>query len=375
MGEPVRIAQIAGKMNGGGVEAVIMNYYRHIDRNEVQFDFIVDADSTLVPLEEIQSMGGRVIRIPPYQRPIAYQLVLTNVLRENHYPIVQSHLSTMSFFSLMAANRAGTPIRISHCHTTNGNDGWKRRTLKQLLRIVSRVYPTDFFACSEYAGKWLFGARLVKAGRLRLCPNAIDLNSFRYSPWIRAKKRRELGIDHNYVVGHIGRFVGPKNHSFLIDIFSEIKKKESTAVLLLVGTGPLAGSVRQKVAALECEDSVLFLGQRRDVSELYQAMDVFLLPSLYEGLPVVGVEAQAAGLPCIFSQNITEEARLLDTTKMIGLEREAQVWAEETLLMRQNKRTDTVSILREKGFDIFEQGKRLGRLYKDLLENETTKVN
>ena len=295
--EPIRIAQIIGKWLGGGVEAVVMNYYRHLDHSKVQFDFICDDDSTNIPYDEIEKLGGKVILIPPYQKVFKYQKELRRVLRNGKYEIVHSHINTLSVFPLYAAKKVGVPVRIAHSHSTTNKKEWKKNLLKQVLRPFSKKYATNYMCCSELAGRWLFGDKAYDEGKVYLLNNAIDLDKFKYDKKIRDKKRKELGIkEDTIVIGHIGRFVAQKNHTFLIDIFNQFHKKEKNSILLLAGQGPLQEEIKNKVRELGLDDSVRFLGQRNDANELYQAFDVFLLPSLYEGLPVVGVEAQASGL-------------------------------------------------------------------------------
>lgn len=170
-----------GKMLGGGVESVVMNYYRHIDRSKVQFDFLVDADSTRVPEEEIKALGGRVFRIPPYQHPLRYRKELVRLFHEEHWPIVHSHINTLSVFPLSAAKKAGVPVRIAHSHSTMGKGELAKNLMKLALRPLSNLYPTERFACSEYAGKWLFG----RNADFTVIPNAIELEKFRFDPIIR----------------------------------------------------------------------------------------------------------------------------------------------------------------------------------------------
>lgn len=288
--EPIRIAQIVGKWLGGGVEAVVMNYYRHLDHNKIQFDFICDDDSTNIPYDEIEKLGGKVILIPPYQKVFKYQKELRRVLRDGKYKIVHSHINTLSVFPLYAAKKVGVPVRIAHSHSTTNKKEWKKNLLKQVLRPFSKKYATNYMCCSELAGRWLFGDKAYDEGKVYLLNNAIDLDKFKYDKKIRDKKRKELGIkEDTIVIGHIGRFVAQKNHTFLIDIFNQFHKKEKNSILLLAGQGPLQEEIKNKVRELGLDDSVRFLGQRNDANELYQAFDVFLLPSLYEGLPVVGV--------------------------------------------------------------------------------------
>lgn len=279
--EPIRIAQIVGKWLGGGVEAVVMNYYRHLDHSEVQFDFICDDDSTNIPYDEIEKLGGKVILIPPYQKVFKYQKELRRVLRNGKYKIVHSHINTLSVFPLYAAKKVGVPVRIAHSHSTTNKKEWKKNLLKQVLRPFSKKYATNYMCCSELAGRWLFGDKAYDEGKVYLLNNAIDLDKFKYDKKIRDKKRKELGIkEDTIVIGHIGRFVAQKNHTFLIDIFNQFHKKEKNSILLLAGQGPLQEEIKNKVRELGLDDSVRFLGQRNDANELYQAFDVFLLPSL-----------------------------------------------------------------------------------------------
>lgn len=330
--EPVRVAQIMGKWVGGGVEAVVMNYYRNIDRNKIQFDFICDDDSTCIPKEEIENLGGKVILIPPYQKVLKYHKELKKVLKEGQYKIVHSHINALSVFSLWAAKSAKVPVRIAHSHSTSNKKEWKKTLLKNMLRPFSKLFATDYFCCSELAGRWLFGNKTYDQGKVYLLNNAIDVDKFKYNEKLRKEKRKELHIkDKDLVIGHIGRFVKQKNHEFLIDIFNEIHKQNKNTILLLAGEGPLKEEIETKVKILGLEKNVKFLGQRKDANELYQTMDAFVLPSLYEGLPVVGVEAQAAGLPCFFSTDMTKETKVLQTTKFISLIHTPQYWAKEIL--------------------------------------------
>lgn len=363
--EPIRVAQIMGKWLGGGVESVVMNYYRNIDRNKVQFDFICDDDSTRIPTEEIEKLGGKVILIPPYQKVFKYHKTLKKVLQEGQYTIVHSHINALSVFSLWAAKSAGVPVRIAHSHSTSNKKEWKKTLLKNILRPFSKVFATDYFCCSELAGRWLFGNKTYDQGKVYLLNNAIDVDKFKYDEKIRKEKRKELNIkDNQLVIGHIGRFVQQKNHEFLIGIFNEIYKQNKNTILLLAGDGPLKKDVQNKVKELGLEKNVQFLGQRDDANELYQAMDAFVLPSLYEGLPVVGVEAQAAGLPCFFSTDMTKETKILSTTRFIELMYSPKQWANTILKELKNiERIDTSKKLTDKNFNITVEAEKLKRQY------------
>lgn len=359
------VAHIIGKWLGGGVESVVMNYYRHIDRTKIQFDFICDEDSTNIPYEEIEKLGGRVILIPPYQKLFKYHNKLKKILKDGNYKIVHSHINTLSIFSLFAAKCAGVPVRIAHSHSTTNKKEKKKNLLKQALRPFSKVFATDYMCCSELAGRWLFGNKEYDNGNVYLLNNAIDLDKFKYDEKIRSEKRKKLNIsDDTLVIGHVGRFVEQKNHRFLIDIFNEIHKQNSNSILLLAGQGPLMEEIKSKVESLGLEKFVIFLGQRNDIDELYQAFDVFCLPSLYEGLPVVGVEAQATGLLCIFSDDMTKETKVLDTTEFLSLKQSAEEWANDIVKKQSKyKRKDVKNIIADNNFDIIFESKKLENKY------------
>lgn len=365
MSEPKRIAQIVGKWVGGGVEAVIMNYYRNIDKSKIQFDFLCDEDSTNIPYEEIESLGGRVILIPPYQKPFKYHKELKRILKANKYEVVHSHISTMSLFSLFAAKCAGVKVRIAHSHSTTNKAEWKKNLMKQVLKHFSKVFATHYMCCSELAGRWLFGNKSYDKGKVYLLNNAIDLDKFKFNEDIKKSKREELGIDQDtLVIGHIGRFVQQKNHTFLIDIFNEITKLNDKVVLLLAGQGPLMDETKEKVDFLGIADKVKFLGQRNDANELYQVFDVFLLPSLYEGLPVVGVEAQAAGLLCFLSSDMTKETKVLESTTIMTLQNTPEEWAKAIVdKVSTYERKDTKEEISANNFNIKVEANKLENYY------------
>lgn len=310
--------------------------------------------------------------IPPYQNVFKYQKELIRIFKENNYKIVHSHINTLSVFPLRAAKKAGVKVRIAHSHSTTNKKEWKKNLLKQVLRPFSKVYATDYMCCSELAGRWLFGDKAYDSGQVYLLNNAIDLDKFKYNESLRKKKRKELNIkDDTLVIGHIGRFVAQKNHTFLIDIFNEVHKKNNNSILLLAGQGPLKEEIENKVKELKLDDSVRFLGQRNDANELYQAFDVFCLPSLYEGLPVVGVEAQASGLLCILSDAMTKETKVLESTKFNSLENNSLNWADLILNSTKNyKRNDTSEEMTENKFNIKIECEKLGKKYCILLGGE-----
>lgn len=349
-----------------------MNYYRNIDKDKIQFHFLCDEDSTNIPYEEIEKMGGKVIIIPPYQRLFEYQKELYRIFKENNYKIVHSHISTLSVFPLRIAKKAGVPIRIAHSHSTSNKKEWKRNLIKNILRPFSKLYANQFFACSELSGRWLFGEKAFKNGKIKIINNAIDLEKFKFNKEKRNEIRKKLKMDKNIIlVGHIGRFVTQKNHEFLIDVFNEIIKKRKQenfdSKLILIGQGNLKENIIEKIKYLGLQDYVIFTGQTTNVSDYYNAMDIFVLPSLYEGLPVVGIEAQANGLLCEFSTDMTKETKVLNTTKFISLKETPENWANTILEDYKNfKRLDSFDEMTKKNFNIKEEAKKLEKYYINL---------
>ena len=269
----------------GGVESVVMNYYRNIDRDKIQFHFLCDEDSTDIPYDEIEKLGGKVIVIPPYQKLFKYQKELYKIFKENNYKIVHSHINALSVFPLRVAKKAGVPIRIAHSHSTSNKKEWKKNIVKNILRPFSKLYANKFFACTKHAGEWLFGKKIIERKELNVINNAIDLKKFEFNEKTREDLRKELGIkEDTLIIGHVGRFMKQKNHEFLIEVFKELIKKNDNSILMLIGQGPLLNDMKQKVRDLKIEDKVKFMGQVTDVEKYYNIMDVFLFPSIYEGL-------------------------------------------------------------------------------------------
>lgn len=325
---PIRIAQVLNRMDTGGIEAVVLNYYRHIDRGRVQFDFYFAQGSSLPQRQELEQLGAGLYPIPPYSRPFAYHKALYAAFRQRGYKIVHAHLSTMSIFPLFAAWRAGVPVRICHNHSTAHWGEGKKTLFKYILRPFNKLFATDWFACGERAGRWMYGSRAFDAGRVTVLPNAIDAAKFAYDPAARKRLRGELGIPQDaFVVGHVGRFTYAKNHLFLLRVFAQLCREKPDARLLLVGEGELEAQVRQGVHASGLAGRVVFAGVRQDADKLYSAMDAFCLPSCFEGMPVVAWEAQANGLPCVLSEAVPREAARGAQAVFLALDAPLPDWA------------------------------------------------
>ncbi len=335
--EPIRVAQVLNRMDSGGIEAVVMNYYRNIDRSKVQFDFYFAQDSQFPQREELEKLGAGIYPIPAYTQAAAYHKALRTAFQQRKYRVVHAHLSTMAVFPLFAAWRAGVPVRICHNHSTAHWGEGKRTVLKYLLRPFAKIFATDYFACGEKAGRWMYGNRLWNTGRICVMPNAIDAEKFAFDPKLRSLLRKALNIPKDaFVVGNVGRFVYPKNHIGLIEIFAKVKKRCPDAVLLLVGEGELQPEIEQKISAMGLKESTVFTGARNDVNQIYSVMDVFCLPSFYEGFPVVGLEAQANGLPCLFSDRVSREVAVTPLAEFVALTDQDE-WANRILAGKRRK--------------------------------------
>lgn len=343
---------------------MLMNYYRHMDREKIQFDFLEHRRDRAAYDDEIESLGGRIFRLPRLNPLSSDYFHALNAFFAAHpeYRIVHSHLDCMSAYPLCAAKNAKVPVRIAHAHSTSQDRNWKL-VFKLISKKLISLYTTDLFACSADAGEWMFGTKDV-----HILPNAIDIERYAFNLLIRNQTRKALGLDDAFVIGHVGRFSAVKNHSFLTDVFAQIKRQEPNSKLLLVGAGSEMQAVQQKVKALGLGADVIFTGVRNDVANLMQAMDVFVFPSLYEGLGIVLIEAQAAGLPCVVSDVIPREAYLTDLVTAEKLSSSVETWAEKILKKREVLRTDRRAEIAAHGFDITTEAVKLQEFYINVYE-------
>lgn len=364
MGEPLRILQIMGIVRNGGVEAVILNYYKHVDKTKVQFDFVMHEGSNSSYISEAIKMGARVYEITPYTKNILkFTYDIYKVIRDGKYEIVHSNMNSMSMFPLLAAWIAGAKIRILHNHTTDSRTEGLRSFVKRLLRPFAVMFANQYWACSKLAGIWMYGQKSVDNGGVTIINNAIDLKKYAFNEECRKRLRKKFGLEGKFVVGHVGRFMKQKNHDLLIEIFKELVKHKSNAIMLLIGEGPLLENIQQKVNRLGLQNQVVFLGPRNDVHELYNSMDVFVLPSFYEGLPIVGVEVQANGLPLVCSSEVTRDVAVNDNVSFIPLEQGLNYWVDSIMLSKRVSSKDVGQSFLGSGFNIIEESKKLSRLY------------
>lgn len=371
--EQVHVLVLDTVMDRGGAEAMIMNYMRNINRDIIKFDFLTNRDYRAAYEDEIESLGGKVYHMcPMYPGKFhRYKKEVREFLKEHpEYKIIHSNLEERSYLPLKVAKKMGVPIRISHSH--NRPLGINPKLIvRYYFRFMLKFYNTHMFACGEEAGDWLYGKK--NRSNVTIMNNAVDGKQYRYNPEVSKEMKKQLGIEGKKVIGHVGRFFPQKNHEFLIDIFNEIYKKDKDTVLLLVGGGELddalKNQIKEKVRNLGLEDAVEFLGVREDVDRIVQTFDVFLLPSLFEGLPVTMVEAQAAGLPCVISDKVPIQCDLTGNVWVVPLEESPEKWADVVLDKANNfEKRDTYQQIVDAGFDIKSQAKWLERFYVKALE-------
>lgn len=351
-----RILQVVTYMGRGGIETMLMNYYRRMDREKIQFDFLVHRDFRADFDDEIEALGGRIYRVPPMNPASgSYRRALAEFFRTHKYRVVHCHLNYMSGVVLAAAKKAGVRIRIAHAHTANMAPGWKQ-AVRRLCKYLIPATATHRFACSTEAGRAIFGRQ-----DFSILANAIDAAAFAPDDAIRAEVRAELGLGEAFTVMHVGRMIYAKNHEFLLDAFSELLRTDPGAKLVLVGDGELRGEIEAKAAALP-EGSVLLLGTRTDIPRLLQAADVFAFPSRFEGMPVTMVEAQAASLPCVKSDAITGECIVTDLVTSLPID-DPKPWAQAILAAKDTPRRDRLADIQASGYDITAAADKLTRFY------------
>lgn len=357
MSETIRVLHVLGGVGLGGAESRIMDLYRKMDRDEIQFDFLVHSRRPEFYDEEIGQLGGHIYVLPRFRvyNYFAYRKAVKRFFREHQeFRVVQGHMTSTAGIYLPIAKRSGVPVTVAHSRNAGVDKGAKGLATRFFRRNLVRKADCCF-ACSRLAGEDVFGRKAMEQGKVRIIHNAIDAGRFTYSAHRRKEVRERLGLKEELVLGHVGRFNYQKNHPYLIDIFAALCKIRQDAVLLLLGEGPDMEGIREKCRQLGMEDKVRFLGNQKQPEDYYQAMDIFLLPSFFEGLPGVLVEAQAAGLKCLVSDTVTKEAQATDLVVYLSIGQPAGRWAERILEEADYERRDTCQIMKDAGFDVESQ--------------------
>ena len=356
-----RLLCILSGMNAGGAETFIMKIYRNLDRTKYQIDFCINVKDKCFYEDEILAMGGILYRIPSKSENLReFRRQLAAIVRTNSYHhVLRITSNAFGFMDLKIAKKAGA--RVCCARSSNSSDGGslKSGVFHKLGRLLYGRYVDVKIAPSDLAAKYTFGEKTYERGGVAILHNGIDLALFRYSPEWREAVRREFGVDdHTKLIGHVGRFDEQKNHLFLLDVFQEIQKSVPDAKLVLVGAGKQENLVRQRACELGIKDKIVFAGVRSDVPCLLSAMDVFVFPSLYEGMPNAVIEAQATGLPCIVADTITKEADITGLVQYLSLNAPASEWAERAICAAQLPRKNTAGDFCANGYDIESVAKR-----------------
>ncbi|WP_336765780.1 glycosyltransferase family 1 protein [Paenibacillus sp. USHLN196] len=354
MKKPIRILHVLGRLNRGGAETMVMNLYRNIDRSRVQFDFIIHTSDKCDYDDEILSLGGIIHHIPQFngKNYLQYKKAWHRFFKSHpEYKIIHGHVRSTASIYLWIAKKYEL-ITIAHSHSTSSGRGISA-FVKNTLQYPIRYIADYLFACSKSAGQWLFGENVIKKSNFIILKNAIDSQKYIYNQNNRMKIRKELEIEDKFVIGHVGRFNVSKNHELLINIFNVVHKRNNNSILLMVGDGELRPDIEKKVNDLGLIDAVIFLGVRSDIPELLQAMDLFLFPSLFEGLGIAAIEAQAAGLQCLVSSSIPEEAFITDLILSLPLTSSIDEWAERTIShSNKSSRGSMTEEVKSSGYDI-----------------------
>lgn len=372
----IRILHSVSNLDRGGIETMLMNYYRHMDRDKIQFDFVCNKLKPGAYDREATDMGARIFHSPglhPLHYPEYIRFFRKLVEQYPEYRVLEVHNGALGLYALNSAKRAGIPARIYHAHGQGLNLDYKI-ALKWICKKMLRFNMTHHFTCGLKAGEYYFGRAVMERGDYVLVRNAIDVDRFVFNPEVRKRLRNENGLNGKHVIGHVGRFMHQKNHAFLIEVFARIARYDEGAVLVLLGDGELQEKIRKRAKALGVSGRVRMMGNVGNANEWYQAFDLFILPSHWEGLPVVGVEAQAAGLPCMFSSSITSEIGLTGNAVFLDLGAGADAWAEKAIscLSKSQERGNMREAIAGNGYDIQTEARKMETLYQEIY-NSTLK--
>lgn len=368
----IKIAYVLGKLHSGGKKNLVMEYYRHMDISQVRIDFICDSDSNSIPEDEVRSLGGKVYRVTPYEHIIQNMQEMKRIFDQEQYDVIHAWDSMMNLFPLVVAKKAGIKVRISES-LSMANKGEAKTYIKYALRPFSSIGANYFMACGIDCGIFQFGRSAYEKGKIAIFKTVINTEANIYDPELRNSTRQKFGWEEKHIYGFIGRYMPQKNPVFIIEIFNEIQKIDPKAQLVLIGFGGLEQVMMKKVEEYGIKDKVVDLGRREDINQFYNAFDCFLLPSLYEGLPVVGLESQSCGLPIFFSTEITPEAKACEMAHFISLKTPALEWARRIIEVVEKNipvRKSYAAEVSQAGFDSKSEALRLQKYYYDAIKEQ-----
>jgi len=372
----IKIAISVNKCDSGGQKSLVMAYMKNFDQNRVRCDLIVDADSNSIPYEEMKELGGGLYVIPPYQKIVAHMKALRKLFMKNHYDVLYAANNTMNLFPLCVAYYSGIKVRVSESLTMASPLEKKKTAMKTVLKQFSHLYCNYFMANGKDCGIYQFGRKAYNDGKISIFLSPVDAKANTFDPVLRENTRNKFRWEDKIVYGFIGRFAAQKNPLFLIDVFYHISKKQKDAHFVIIGAGALEDQMLEKIEVYGIKEKVSWLGRREDIRQFYNAFDAFILPSIYEGLPVVGVESQAAGLPIFFSDAVTSEAAVAELGHFISLDKSAENWADivikETLKAIPNRR-GREDDMRRAGFDAVSETERLTEYFENAVKEQEKK--
>lgn len=366
----IRVLQVFGTLGRGGLESFVMNLYRAIDRDKIQFDFLLTFPNGDYE-EEARALGARIFYIPNRSANFKEYKDSLNAFFKLHskdYSAIHLHASSLSSIDpLIYAKKFGIRRRIIHSHSSSVKHSVKARFVHRVVheyrKLQIKRIATDYLGCSDKALEWMFSGTGIR-DKAVMINNGIDSAKFAYNLEVRKAVRSEFGIQNRFVMGHVGSFIDVKNHRFLINLFSKLIEKLPSAILLLVGDGELKEDIRNQVKMNGLQDNVIFAGVRSDVNRLLQGMDILIMPSFFEGLPVSLVEAQASGLPVLASNTISQDVALTPNIKFLSLQSCLEIWIDEIITVYKSfKRIDATDFIRRNGFDIKDIVEKISTIY------------
>ncbi len=366
----IKILHITSELDGGGIEKLLFNYYSKI-KHLVQFDFAINSSKIGMLESPLSDMGCKIYRIPKYRDGLkSYDKALSKILNDNHYDIVHVHSAYKAFFSLFIAKKCGVKVRIAHSHVANAPESIKDRMIRIIFTPLTMLYSTDLFACGVKAGEWVWGKKSVEHGKVYVMPNCIRVDDFKFSEETRIRIRNEFNCNEKFVIGNVARFSFQKNHEFLLNAFYGIHKRNPSSILWLIGSGELESEIKKQISDLGLNESVVLMGNRMDVADLYNAMDLFLLPSRFEGLPVTLVEVQANGLKSIVADTVTNEMAITDCLDFLPLK--IEVWAKYKYITNKfSYRKQCYDIMHNSDYNIGLSAIKLANKYNELIAHSS----
>ena len=361
----MRILEITSDLDGGGVDRLLYDYCSRMT-DDIRFDFVVTSKTEGILEKPLRELGCNVYRLPQIREGLKkHNEQLKKILTENHYDAIHDHSGYKAWCNLRVAKKCGVVARIAHSHQAFMAETTKQKIMRVLSTPITKLYATELFACGNDAAKWMWGKRAFKNGKVYIMKNAINAKKFDFSPQKRESIRSEYNISDKFVIGNVARFSYQKNHELLINIFAEVKKIRTDAILMLIGRGELEDTVKAQVEELGLSDSVMFMGVRNDVPDLTNAMDVFALPSRFEGLPVTLVEIQANGLPAVISDNVTKEMAISKDFSFIPLNKSAEVWANAIV---EKSRSESKNLIENTIYDLNVATSELKSKYYNIIQ-------